>query len=191
MENETNFDLLNDMAEDAEIVKREIPRTEKLKELSTLCEKMLKHQERIEQISSELNKETEEYNKINQLLIPDLFDELGLKKIALSDGKSVEVKLKYTANITEENSEQCFDWLRKNNHDAIIKHKIDIDLKKGEKKEYEELLKILLKLGVTYKDKNMVHPQTLYAFVREQIEGGKDFPKELFKVYPLRSTKIN
>jgi ferritin len=45
-------------------------------------------------------------------------------------------------------------------------------------------------MGVSYKDKNFVHPQTLQAFVKEQIENGAEFPTELFKVYPLRSTKV-
>ena len=182
--------LMDEMMEDSESVVKEIPKTEKLSELSDLLEKMDKAQDRIAKATEELLKANEDFAQYNNLLIPDLFDELGMKKFTLQDGRTVEVNLKYTASITEENSENCFSWLKENGHEAIIKHKVEADIKKGESKAHETLTKLLEKLGLLYKDKTYVHPQTLYSFVKEQIESGADFPKDLFKVYPLRSTKV-
>lgn len=182
--------LLDEIATDVEEVKKELPKSEKLKELSALIDQMNKRQSRIDALETALANETEEFQKLNSMLIPDLFDELGIKTIKLSDGRVVEVKLKYTGSITQENEVACFDWLKKNNHDGIIKHKVSVDIKKGETEEYEKLLEALTQLGISFADKNSVHPQTLYAFIREQIESGTNFPKDLFKVYPLRSTKV-
>jgi chromosome condensin MukBEF ATPase and DNA-binding subunit MukB len=183
--------IMDEMLNDSEYnVTREMPKTEKLSELSDLLEKMDKAQDRIAKATEELSKANEDFAQYNNLLIPDLFDELGMKKFMLQDGRTVEVNLKYTASITEENSENCFSWLKDNGHEALIKHKVETDIKKGETKAHEALTKLLEKLGLLYKDKTYVHPQTLYSFVKEQIESGADFPKDLFKVYPLRSTKV-
>jgi DNA-binding protein H-NS len=182
--------VMDEMLWDSELGSQEIPKTEKLSELSELIEKMNKAQDHVAKATEELARANEEFSQYNNLLIPDLFDELGLKKLTLQDGRTVEVALKYTASITEENSDNCFTWLKKNGHESIIKHKVEADIKKGESKAHKTLTTLLEKLGLLYKDKTYVHPQTLYSFVKEQVESGADFPKELFKVYPLRSTKV-
>ena len=41
-----------------------------------------------------------------------------------------------------------------------------------------------------FKLKEAVHPQTLKAFVREQVETGKELPFDLFGVYIANKTKI-
>jgi hypothetical protein len=182
--------LLDMMEMDATETVAEIPRTEKLEELSKMLDEMLKYEREILDLEERIKKANDSFNALSTLKVPDLFDELGLKKLTLKDGRVVEVKLKYTASIPADNADACFDWLRDNGFESIIKHEVKADLKKGEKEEHKELVELLTKLGVSYKDKNFVHPQTLMSFVKEQIESGTNFPQEMFKVYPLRSTKV-
>lgn len=188
--------LFNDMAElfeqDSmeEATEKEVPRNEKLKELAALIDKMQKHELEMQRLSKLLAAETEKYNKINTLMIPDLFEELGLKKISLSNGRTVEIKSSYVGSITEDRKPQCFEWLENKGYDSIIKHDVISKFKKGETAEHDNLVKVLIDLGVTFEDKKYVHPQTLKSFIREQIESGADFPQELFGVVAIRKTIV-
>lgn len=186
----------NDMAElfeqDSmeEATEKEVPRNEKLKELAALIDKMQKHELEMQRLSKLLAAETEKYNKINTLMIPDLFEELGLKKISLSNGRTVEIKSSYVGSITEDRKPQCFEWLENKGYDSIIKHDVISKFKKGETAEHDNLVKVLIDLGVTFEDKKYVHPQTLKSFIREQLESGADFPQELFGVVAIRKTIV-
>jgi hypothetical protein len=186
----------NDMAElfeqDSmeEATEKEVPRNEKLKELAALIDKMQKHELEMQRLSKLLAAETEKYNKINTLMIPDLFEELGLKKISLSNGRTVEIKSSYVGSITEDRKPQCFEWLENKGYDSIIKHDVISKFKKGETAEHDNLVKVLMDLGVTFEDKKYVHPQTLKSFIKEQLESGADFPQELFGVVAIRKTIV-
>ena len=186
----------NDMAElfeqDSmeEATEKEVPRNEKLKELAVLIDKMQKHELEMQRLSKLLAAETEKYNKINNVMIPDLFEELGLKKISLSNGRTVEIKSSYVGSITEDRKPQCFEWLENKGYDAIIKHDVISKFKKGETTEHDNLVKVLIDLGVTFEDKKYVHPQTLKSFIKEQLESGADFPQELFGVVAIRKTIV-
>lgn len=188
--------LFNDMAElfeqDSmeEATEKEVPRNEKLKELAALIDKMQKHELEMQRLSKLLAAETEKYNKINTLMIPDLFEELGLKKISLSNGRTVEIKSSYVGSITEDRKPQCFEWLENKGYDSIIKHDVISKFKKGETAEHDNLVKVLIDLGVTFEDKKYVHPQTLKSFIKEQLESGADFPQELFGVVAIRKTIV-
>ena len=46
-----------------------------------------------------------------------------------------------------------------------------------------QAISALTSLGLEPIDKEQVHPQTLKAFVREQVESGKPFPLELFGAF--------
>ncbi len=181
------FDM---MAGDSDKKKTELPSNEKLKELGDLVNKLADLEEKIFNAEEDLKKLNKGYNELSLVRIPDLFDEFGLSKLDLADGTKIEITRKYSASITEKNQTECFTWLRDNEHDGIIKHDITINLKKGEGKEAITITKQLNKLGVTYKDKEHVHPQTLYSFVKDEIEKGTDFPQETFKVFPIRKAKV-
>lgn len=183
--------ILDMMMEDSKKKKTELPSNEKLKELGDLVNKMADLEEKIFNADENLKKLNNSYNELSLVRVPDLFDEFGLSKLDLADGTKIEITRKYSASITEKNETECFTWLRDNGHNSIIKHDITINLKKGED-DYEaiKIIKQLNKLGVTYKDKEHVHPQTLYSFVKDEIEKGTDFPQETFKVFPIRKAKV-
>jgi phosphoglycerate-specific signal transduction histidine kinase len=184
-------DILSEMEQDAEVIQSAIPKVNKLEELSELVEKMLNLRKRIERFSERLETLTKDYEVINGVKIPDLFDELQMKKFTLMDGRTIAVDKAYVASITKDNANACFDWLKANGHDSIIKHELTIKFKKGETAEHNKLVELAKEEGVTYTDKDTVHPQTLKAFVNEQMENGTDFPQDLFKVFQVRKTKIS
>ena len=53
-----------------------------------------------------------------------------------------------------------------------------------------ELIKVCEDHGFTYSKKEKGEPMPVKAFVREQVEGGKKLPFDLFGVYIANKTKI-
>lgn len=183
-------DILDMIDQDVKKQKIEMPSTEKMQEIGDLVSKMVDLETEVDDIQEKLKEKNKKLQELQFNKIPDLFDEFGLSKLALLDGTKIEIKRSYAASITDANRKDCFAWLKKNKHDSLIKHEIIAKLKKGEIKEAKEMLKLLKKQGVTFVDKQGIHPQTLNSFVREQIENGENFPQELFKVFPIRKAKV-
>jgi len=183
-------DLNAMMADDGASQIAEVPRTAKLDELSKLLQDLDLVNGEVEALQEHLKEAEERQKELSMGKIPDLFDELGLSVIKMKDGKVVEINRSFAATISAENKDDCFNWLRKNGHDGIIKHDLTVKLKKGEEAEVAALISDLNERGLTYSDKEHVHPMTLKAFVREQIEKGSDLPQDKFGVFPIRKTKI-
>ncbi len=179
--------LLDEMAADADVGQ---VTDDKLAQLSKLCIDLKAKERELEELEETLKKKKESYRLISEVEIPDLFDSLHLSQIKLDSGEVVEIKREYAATITEEKKPAAFSWLKNNGHESIIKHDVAVTIKKGETQEYAELLKFVSGLGVSYSDKEYVHPMTLKSFVKEQISAGIDFPQETFSVFPVRKTKI-
>jgi len=129
--------------------------------------------------------------EVSEKKIPDLFDQLGIDSLKLQNGQKVTIDRGYAVNLTKETKPAAYEWLKNNGHESLIKHAVEIVIKKGEKEEYEKITKLLDSEGVSYKDSEDVHHSTLKAFVNEQMRTpGSNFPEELFKVFSLTSTKI-
>jgi predicted NACHT family NTPase len=80
--------------------------------------------------------------------------------------------------------------LRDNNHGDLIKNTISVDFGRGEDNDAADLKQGLNDMGRSYTDKTGVHPQTLRAFVREQVESGQTLPLDLLGVFIGQKTTI-
>lgn len=182
--------LASMMADDSEEAEAIVPGEEKLGALTTAITKMAALELGIKKKSEELQLLSEEYNRLTRETIPDMFDEFGMSKFSLVNGVEIQVKREFVSSITEDKKPEAFGWLEKNGHSAIIKHDIVVKLKKGEQEIQQQIVEDLDLMGVTYDDKEYVHPQTLKAFVKEQMENGTDIPQEAFGIFPVRIAKI-
>lgn len=133
--------------------------------------------------------------EISESTIPGLMQELRLEEIKTSDGFKVLIVKKMVASIPAKDmvkKNKALQWLIDNKFEKLIKRSIEIQFSKGESEEAKDLLRELNdnhpKLDMT--DKEGVHPKTLSAWVNEQMEAGKQIPKDLFQAHELKSTKI-
>jgi len=183
--------VLSEMMEDVQKEKSPLELNQmKMEELSMLVKLQIGVEETIADYEEELVILNERLRMISEIKIPDIFDELGFDKVKLKSGQTVEIKRGYAATITEENRTAAFDWLKNTNNDGIIKHDVTVKLKKGESEDHKKIVEFIKKEGLSYEDKEHVHPATLKSFVNEQITNGVDFPMDTFKVFPIRKTKI-
>ena len=122
--------------------------------------------------------------------LPNKLAEIGLSKVETTNGDKVEIKPFYRGHISKERMAEAFKWLRQNNHGDMIKNEIKTVFGKGEDGKSITLKKLLNDSGISFTDKESVHPQSLSAFIREQTEKGKALPHDLLGVHIGQIAKI-
>jgi hypothetical protein len=177
--------LLNEMAEDSAIESKKSLSTDNpaLKTIAELAEKIQSQEQQVADTEEKLKKQKEELRNLQNEELPSLMQEIGFKKFELEDGSSVNIKEIYAGSISQANKEKAFNWLRQNKFDDIIKNTVTTAFGKGEDTAAKNFMDIAEQAGYTPVQKTEVHPQTLKAFIKERVEGGDEFPMELFGAY--------
>jgi len=122
--------------------------------------------------------------------IPSFFDEVGVKEIVMPDGAKVTVEEKVYPNISKENWDAAYAWLKKNNFDSIVKNEVKVSFGKGEDKKVAKILELLIKNDCQdFTNKQFIAPPTLGAFVRERLAEGADISPAI-SVNPVRKSVI-
>jgi hypothetical protein len=160
--------------------------------LVALAERQLDWESTITDLEAQLKEAKENQRRIAERDLPDAMEEIGVESFTLKDGRVVTVKLDYHASIPVVRQGEAFGWLRTNGHDGIIKRNVTVKFGKGEDNEAEELVQVLKDTfpESPFTDKHSVHPQTLKAFVREQMEQGVDIPIETFGIFVRNVARI-
>lgn len=180
MENQLNIEQFSNLELDNNTVSSI---TEKCNELKTL-------QDSIEEKEEQISKLKQKAKSYEERIIPDMMQEAGVQKLELSDGTKVEVKPFYAAKIPESRNDEAFDWLRNNGHGDMIKNVLTANIDKGQDNQVSVLIDLCEKLDFSYTQKQKVEPMTLKAFVKEQVEKGKEVPFDMFGVYIANKTKL-
>lgn len=178
--------MLEDMLADSQ----NLPSDQGLSKVSRLAEELIDKEEEVKEAEARLKILKEQARDIAERQLPDAMAEVGMAKFVLTDGSEVTVKPYYSAKIGEDKRDECFNWLQDHGHEALIKDEVSITFNKGEHDRAEEFKSQLEQQGIEYNGKMGVHPQTLTAFVREQVESGAEFPLELFNVYIGQIAKV-
>jgi hypothetical protein len=178
--------MLEDMLADSQ----NLPSDKGLSKVSRLAEELIDKEEEVKEAEARLKILKEQSRDIAERQLPDAMAEVGMAKFVLTDGSEVTVKPYYSAKIGEDKRDECFNWLQDHGHEALIKDEVSVTFNKGEHERAEEFKTQLEQQGIEYNGKMGVHPQTLTAFVREQVESGAEFPLELFNVYIGQIAKV-
>jgi len=159
-------------------------------DIATSCNKLLETQKQIAKIDEQLKKFKDTETTLSEQTIPNLMQRAGVTLIKLKDGSSVEIKPFYAARIPSSKIEEAFEWLRINGHGDLIKNNVMITFRRKQDNEAKSLVAELREKGHNVKQAEKVEPMTLKAFVKEQIQDGKNVPSDLFGVYVANKTKI-
>lgn len=155
-----------------------ISQEDRLKTLVNLINLYRKYITDIEKLEVDLSEVKAQRDKLQNQVIPEFMEELGIPGIELDDGKKVSVKDIFVTNITKDKQNQAYQWLSNNGFGDLIKHEVKVNFGKGETVSTNYLLKLLAETpefkNAQYSDKESIHPQTLKATVKEQITKGND-----------------
>lgn len=141
-------------------------------------------------IENALALKKEELRQVVEIELPESMLNLGLTSFSLSDGSKISIKTFYRGSIPKVREVEAFNWLRKNGHDDLIKNEIKCTFGKGEDQNAEFIMSILEGEGQDYENKKAVHPSTLKAFVREQLERGNKLPLDILGVFVGQKSEI-
>lgn len=172
------------IAQDAEALEAAPTPEEALNRLHRLVLLAVASEKRMEDLQAQLVAEGTVHRTILERELPQLMQQARLKKTTLEDGTQLTLKEDVYASIAGERQGEAFRWLNENGHGDLIKNELKCNFGKGEEQmaiEAEALLRQHFQ-GLEPERKQSVHPQTLRAFVREQIQGGKQVPMETFGV---------
>ena len=161
-----------------------------VKSISDKCNHLKDLNKQIEQEEEKLSLLKHKARDMEERIIPEMMQEAGVSLLKLADGLTVEVKPFYAAKIPESRVDEAFSWLRNRGYEDLIKNTITASFGRGQDNQVSELVKVCEDNGFAYNKKEKVEPMTLKAFVREQVEGGKELPFDLFGVYIANKTKI-
>ena len=137
----------------------------------------------VQDCQESLDRAITKLRELEEKILPEKFAELGLAEVKLKDGSSVSIRSIYRGHISRENTEKAFEWLRDNNHGDLIKNEVKVQFGRGEDLKAKYAKDFLEKNGVSFSDREAVHPQSLSAFIRDQTERGKALPHDLLGVY--------
>jgi hypothetical protein len=159
-------------------------------EVSELVSTIQDTQDQIDEIEEQLKSKKEVYRRLTEEDLPNKFASMNLSKLEMENGDKIEIKPIYRGHISKKNQNDAYKWLREHNHGDLIKNEVKTTFGKGEDIKCIELKKILNDTGISFTDKESVHPQSLSAFIREQTEKGKALPHDLLGVHIGQTTKI-
>ncbi len=166
---------------------------ESLKELSKLATHQLYIETEIEEKERELTNLKKVHKSISEGSIPAAMQKIGMSQFVLTNGAEIVVKPYYAGKIDDENRVGAFTWLKNQGHSSLIKKEVSLDFGKQENINYAHIQMVMKNEGLEF-DMSInegVHHGTLNAFIKEQVEGGKEFPLDLFKAYVGNKAKIS
>lgn len=186
-------EILNhdDLAKDAQDQQKTAQeRIVSLNDVRILAEKQKLLEEEVEALEAQVLNKKAELRKVAEEELPELLNMVGLPSITLADGSIIQVTENISASITDENRGAVMTWLRANNLEDLIKNSVTVTFGKGEDKEAERLVaKITIMAKTedfhfgTLDQKEVVHPSTLKAFVKERLKEGLPLPADTFKLF--------
>lgn len=164
-----------------------------LKRIQFFGEKQKKLTKTIAELENQLSITKEQLRRVQEQDLPEAMDAVGMTKFSMEDGTEIKVKPFYAASIPEDRKEEAFDWLKENEFDGMIKAEVKVSFGKGEfevAKAFMEFIRGFNEKAIDPEYKENVHWQTLRAFVKEQIEGGKPLPLDMFGVFVGRKADL-
>jgi hypothetical protein len=135
----------------------------------------------------------EQLRRVVEQDLPEAMDEVGMTKFVLDDGTTITIKPFYAASIPEERKDEAFGWLKEHDFDGMIKADVRVQFGKGEfeiAQSFVQFIRGFNEKAIDPEYKENVHWQTLRAFVKEQIEGGKPLPLDMFGVFVGRKADL-
>lgn len=166
---------------------------DKLTQLFHLANLLSEAERATEFADKALKKAKENERRLREESIPLFMLEIEAKELTLQNGDKVSVKSDVYASVPEANKQAVFSWLEKHEFDGIIKTEVAVQFGKGEIDKAKALMARIMENedeGLVPTLSESVHPQTLKAFLREQIAKGTDIPLDLFGARPVEVAKI-
>ena len=167
------------------------PPGDKLEQVRSLADLLVSAALNVTACETQLTQAKETLRRITEDDLPELMRELSLKEITLEDGSKVSVSDEISCGISVERRPAAHAWLALNGFGGLIKSAITIEFGREEFDAAKLLVPEIERLTDHPAElTEAVHPATLKAFLKEQMEAGKTPPQELFGIRAYAKAKL-
>jgi hypothetical protein len=156
---------------------------EDLASVARLAKRAKTLEEEIKVLEEMLSGLQDQYKKITEESLPEAFSTIGLRSFTMDDGSRCEIKPYYGATINKDRKSEAFQWLRDHHFDDLIKNIVAVHFGRNENELCGRLQNLLAQNGYRFEQSEKIEPQTLKAWVREQLQRGNEVPSDLFGVF--------
>lgn len=159
-------------------------------DITAVCAALTQADLQVEYFENKLAEAKEYARLIREETGPAMMQELGIKSLKLDDGRGVSLKQEIYSQATKEEKPAIYRWLDSNGFGGIIKTAVQVNFVRGELEIAKEFMSDLQRSGNDCSLIQDVHPQTLKAFIREQLSNKAPIPLDLFKARPVWQLKV-
>lgn len=164
-----------------------------LARISGLARDLLTAELEVERAEEALSAAKARRQHLSEKQIPELVQEAGLMaKFTTREGLEVQIKDLIRTSVSEESMPVAVAELERRGAGRIVKHQFVIEFGKGDEAWASKFQRDLLqrKKPLAVKRKDHVHPQTLQAYLREELEAGAEIPYEKFGAQKVSVAKV-
>lgn len=159
------------------------PTEDNLARVVELAKQQLVLEDHVADLERQLKDAKEALRVVAEGSLPEAMSAAGMKKYTLLSGEGVEVVTTQFGHISKENRPAAHAWLREHEHGDLIKSTVTVSFGRDEETRVPRLLELLRRFAL-FRDQPVatveaVHPQTLGAFVREQVAKSVDLPEAI------------
>lgn len=165
-----------------------------LQELRSLINQQLAVEAEIVNLEEQLKRANERLHDLSVGKIPEKMNSLGLKMYVLTSGESLVLKPLYQCYLSDEHpdlKQRGLAWLRANKLGTLIKKEVKVQVPQDNEKLYKAVRTWLDRRGILYGVGEGVANPTLRSLMRERLEGGKEFPMDIFRGFAGSIAKID
>ena len=155
------------------------PTNKQLKELNGLVEHQLNLETTVGALTEDLVMAKKELKKIQEGALPEMMHGLGFDLLKTATGHTIKIDRGIAASITKANQAAAVACLKKTKNEAIIKTELKLVYTGMEEKKLSKAFKVLDKAGIQYGINEGIHSGTLKAFVRNELEDGREVDKSI------------
>lgn len=163
----------------------------KLKSIADLAAKQAALEAEVSAMEDALKAAQENLRKVQMEQLPAAMADAGVSEFKLTDGRKVTVSDFVRCNITDANRKAAYDWLRSNGAEPLIRNELKHTFIKGEDAKARQIIDALKKLGVHAEITETIPWNTLSAWAKEQLDGGKALPDKLLGLFVGKKAKVN
>lgn len=158
---------------------------QQLGEISTLAQQLRENEQALAQAEDLVKTLKGRIMKLTEEDLPYAMKSLGLSELKLETGEKLTIKDEVYASISAGNKDAALLWLDDNGFGGLIKTNVGVQFSKGEDEKARNFVENLIVDGYDASYDRGVHPQTLKAFLKEQLAAGKAVPLDLFGARPI------
>jgi hypothetical protein len=149
-----------------------VPTDAKLARVRDLAKLQVEREREVADLEAKLAIATTKLDEVRKRDLPMLLRDLGIKKLPLANGASIDTKKKTVVGVIKENEDAFFDWMSKHGFNSLIKRVLKVEFGRGEAKRAGMLWAVICRhyKDFIHTDAEAIHASTLNAWGRELQE---------------------